>query len=39
MDSNWIQSPSGQNGGAAQKMVPEIGNVLMIADDSDVSWT
>jgi hypothetical protein len=39
MDSNWIHGPSGQNGGAAPKMVLEIGTILMIADDSDFSWT
>jgi hypothetical protein len=39
MDSNWIHGPSGQNSGATPKMVPEIGTVLMIADDSDFSWT
>jgi hypothetical protein len=38
MDSNWIYGPSGQNGGAAPKMVLEIGTVLMIADDFDLSW-
>jgi hypothetical protein len=38
MDSNWIHGPSDQNGGAAPKMVLEIGIVLMIADDSDFSW-
>jgi hypothetical protein len=35
MDSNWVHGPSGQNGGATQKIVLEIGTVLMIADDSD----
>jgi hypothetical protein len=39
LDSNWIHDPSGQNGGATQKMVLEIGTILMIADDSDFSWT
>jgi hypothetical protein len=39
MDSNWIHDPSGQNSGVAPKMVPEIGIVLMIADDFDFSWT
>jgi hypothetical protein len=39
MDSNWIHSPSGQNGGATPKTVLEIGTVLMIVDDSDFSWT
>jgi hypothetical protein len=38
MDSNWIHGPSGQNGGAARKMVLETGNVLMIAHDSNFSW-
>jgi hypothetical protein len=28
-----------KNGGAAPKMVLKIGIVLMIADDSDFSWT
>jgi hypothetical protein len=37
MDSNWIHSPSGQNGGLAAKTVLEIGTVLMIVDDSDFS--
>jgi hypothetical protein len=35
MDSNWIHGQSGQNGGAAPKMVLEIVTILMIADDSD----
>jgi hypothetical protein len=39
MDSNKIQGPSGQNGGAAPKTVLEIGTILMIADDSNCSWT
>jgi hypothetical protein len=39
MDSNWIHGLSGQNGGAASKMVLEIGTILIIADDSDFSWT
>jgi hypothetical protein len=38
MDSNWIHGPSGQNSGAAPKIVLEIGSILMIADDSDFSW-
>jgi hypothetical protein len=37
MDSNWIHGPSGQNGGAAAKMVLEISTILMIVDDSDFS--
>jgi hypothetical protein len=37
MDSNWIHGPSGQNGGAAPKMILQIDIVLMIADDSDFS--
>jgi hypothetical protein len=36
MDSNWIHSLSGQNGGAAPKMVLEIGTVLMIVDNYDL---
>jgi hypothetical protein len=39
MDSNWIHGPSGQNSGAALKTILEIGTVLMIADDSNFSWT
>jgi hypothetical protein len=39
MDSIWMHGPSGQNGGAAQKMVLEIDIVLMITDDSDFIWT
>jgi hypothetical protein len=39
MDSNWIHGPSGQNSGAVPKMVLKIGTILMIADDSDFSWT
>jgi hypothetical protein len=39
MDSNWIHGPSGQNSGVAQKMVLKISIVLVIADDSDFSWT
>jgi hypothetical protein len=39
MDSNSIHDPSGQNGGATPKTVLKIGTVLMIADDSDFSWT
>jgi hypothetical protein len=39
MDSNWIHGPSSLIGGAAPKMVLKIGTVLMIADDSDFSWT
>jgi hypothetical protein len=35
MDSTWIHGPSGQNGGAAEKMVLEISTVLLIADDFD----
>jgi hypothetical protein len=34
MDSNWIHVSSGQNSGAAPKMVLAIDTVLMIADDS-----
>jgi hypothetical protein len=36
IDSNWIHGPSGQNSGAAPKMVLEICTILMIADDSDL---
>jgi hypothetical protein len=39
MDSNWIHGPSGQNGGAAPKMVLKIDTVLVISDDSDFSYT
>jgi hypothetical protein len=39
MASNWIHGPLGQNGGATPKMVLKTGIVLMIADDSDPSWT
>jgi hypothetical protein len=39
MDSNWIHGPSGQNGGAAPKMILEIGTILMIAVNSDFSLT
>jgi hypothetical protein len=39
MDSNWIHGLSGQNSDVAPKTVLEIGTVLMIADDSDFSWT
>jgi hypothetical protein len=39
MDSNWIHDPLGQNGGAATKMVLKIGTILMIAYDSNFSWT
>jgi hypothetical protein len=39
MDSNWIHGPLGQNGGAAPKIVLKIGTVLMIAEDSDFTWT
>jgi hypothetical protein len=39
MDSNWIHGPSGQNGGAAPKMVLEITTVLRIVNNSDFSWT
>jgi hypothetical protein len=28
-----------KNGGATPKMVLQIGTILMIADDSDFSWT
>jgi hypothetical protein len=38
MDSNWIHDPTGQNGGAAPKMILEIGTFLIISDDSDFSW-
>jgi hypothetical protein len=38
MDSNWIHGPTGQNGGAAPKMILEIGTFLIISDDSDFSW-
>jgi hypothetical protein len=38
MDSNWIHGPSGQNSGAAPKMILEIDTILMITDDSDISW-
>jgi hypothetical protein len=31
--------PSGQNSGAAPKMVLEIGTILIIVDDSNFSWT
>jgi hypothetical protein len=37
-DSNWIHGPTGQNGGAAPKMILEIGTFLIISDDSDFSW-
>jgi hypothetical protein len=37
MDSNWMHGPSGQNSGAAQKMILEISTVLIIADDSNFS--
>jgi hypothetical protein len=33
MDSNWVHGPSGQNSGAAPKMVLEISIILMIADE------
>jgi hypothetical protein len=36
MDSNWIHGPSGQNSGAAPKMVLEIGTILMIVDVFDL---
>jgi hypothetical protein len=39
MDSNWIHGPSGQNSGAAPKMVLEIGTIFIITDDSNFSWT
>jgi hypothetical protein len=39
IDSNWIHNPSGQNSGAAPKTVLEIDTVLIIANDSDFSWT
>jgi hypothetical protein len=39
MDSNKIHGPSGQNSGAAPKMILEIGTILMIVDDSNFSWT
>jgi hypothetical protein len=39
MDSNWIHGPSGQNSDAAPKMVLEIDTILMIADESNSSWT
>jgi hypothetical protein len=39
MDSNWIHGPSGQNSGTTPKTVLEIGTVLMIANDSNFSWT
>jgi hypothetical protein len=39
MDSNWIHGLSGQNSGAAPKTVLKIGTIVMIADDSDISWT
>jgi hypothetical protein len=39
MDSNWIHSPSGQNGGTSPKTVLQISIVLMIVNDSDFSWT
>jgi hypothetical protein len=35
MDSNAIHGLSGQNGGAASKMVLEIDTVLLIVDDSN----
>jgi hypothetical protein len=38
MDFNWIHGPSVQNGGTAPKMVLKIGTVLMIADESNLSW-
>jgi hypothetical protein len=34
MDTNWIHGPSGQNSGAAPKMVLEIGTILTIVNDS-----
>jgi hypothetical protein len=39
MDSNWIHGPPGQNSGAVQKTVLEIDSMLMIAGDSNFSWT
>jgi hypothetical protein len=39
MYSNRIHGPSGQNNGAAPKMVLEISTVLIIANDPDFSWT
>jgi hypothetical protein len=33
-----IHGPSGQNGGAAPKIVLEICTLLMVADDSDFCW-
>jgi hypothetical protein len=39
MDSNWIHGPSGQNSGATQKTILKISTVLIIANDSDFSWT
>jgi hypothetical protein len=39
MDSNWIHGPSGQNSGAAPKMILEIGIILMIVDHSNFSST
>jgi hypothetical protein len=39
MDSNWIHGSSDQNGGATPKTVMGIGTVLIIADDSNFSWT
>jgi hypothetical protein len=39
MNSNWIHGLSGQNGGAAPKIILEISTVLIITDKSDFSWT
>jgi hypothetical protein len=39
MDSNSIHGPSGKNSGAVPKTVLKIGTVLLIADNSDFSWT
>jgi hypothetical protein len=39
MDPNWIHGLSGQNSGAAPKIVLKIGTIVMIADDSYISWT
>jgi hypothetical protein len=39
MDFNWIHGSSGQNSDAAPTTVLEIGTVLLIADDSNFSWT
>jgi hypothetical protein len=39
MDSNWIHDPSGKNSGATPKMVLEISTILMIANNSNFSYT